>query len=233
VPPPDLRIALADRARGGTRQRVYDALRDALVAGRLEPGRRLSENELAEALGVSRTPVREALVRLRDDRMVEIVPQLGTFVSKISIGAVADAQFVREALECAAIRLAAGRVSPSELEQLGAIVGQQDEAHAAHDFDRFFVLDDAFHEALCEASGHGIAWSLAQRADGHLVRVRRLSLPVPEYMGEMIDEHRAVLRAVEAHDPDRAEESLRHHLRMVLSVLESIRAEHPEFFAEA
>jgi DNA-binding GntR family transcriptional regulator len=165
--------------------------------------------------------------------MVEIVPQLGTFVSKISIGAVADAQFVREALECAAIRLATERVSPSELEHLAAIVGRQDEAHADHDFDRFFVLDDAFHEALCEASGHGIAWSLAQRADGHLVRVRRLSLPVPEYMGEMIAEHRSVLEAVEARDPDRAEEALRHHLRMVLSVLEAIRAEHPEFFAEA
>jgi DNA-binding GntR family transcriptional regulator len=233
VPPPDLRIALADRTRGGTRQRVYDALRDALVAGRLEPGRRLSENELAEALGVSRTPVREALVRLRDDRMVEIVPQLGTFVSKISDGAVADAQFVREALECAAIRLAAVRASASQLLQLEATIAEQDAAHATGDFDRFFALDDAFHEALCEASGHGIAWSLAQRADGHLVRVRRLSLPVPEYMGEMIDEHRAVLEAVAARDPDRAEEALRHHLRMVLSVLESIKAEHPEYFAEA
>jgi DNA-binding GntR family transcriptional regulator len=230
--PPEIRIALADRARGGTRQRVYDALRDALVAGRLEPGRRLSENELAEALGVSRTPVREALVRLRDDRIVEIVPQLGTFVSKISIDAVADAQFVREALECAAIRLAAERASEAELLELRAIVARQDEAHAAGDFDRFFELDDAFHAALCAASGHGIAWSLAQRADGHLVRVRRLSLPVPEYMGEMIAEHRTVLDAVEARDPDRAEEALRHHLRMVLSVLESIRADRPEFFAD-
>lgn len=231
--PPELRIALTDRARGGTRQRVYDALRDVLVAGRLEPGRRLSENELAEALGVSRTPVREALVRLGDDRLVEIVPQLGTFVSKISIGAVADAQFVREALECAAIRLTAERATDADLLELRAIVAQQEEAHAAGDFDRFFVTDDAFHAKLCAASGHEIAWSLAQRADGHLVRVRRLSLPVPEYMGEMIQEHRAVVDAVAAHDPDRAEAELRHHLRMVLSVLEAIRAEHPEFFAEA
>ena len=129
-------------------------------------------------------------------------------------------------------RYTAGRVGESELLQLRAIVVAQDEAHAAGDFDRFFVLDDAFHEALCEASGHGIAWSLAQRADGHLVRVRRLSLPVPEYMGEMIDEHRAVLEAIAAHDPDEAEATLRHHLRMVLSVLEAIRAEHPAYFAE-
>ncbi|EHN12724.1 transcriptional regulator GntR family protein [Patulibacter medicamentivorans] len=230
--PPELKIALADRARGGTRGRVYSALRDALVAGRLEPGRRLSENELAEWLGVSRTPVREALVRLRDDRLVEIVPQLGTFVSKISIAAVADAQFVREALECAAIRLAATRVTEAELLALQALIAQQDEARAAGDLDRFYLLDDGFHSALCESSGHAIAWTLVQRADGHLNRVRRLSLPVPEYMAEMIDEHRSVVAALAERDPDSAEAVLRHHLRMVLSGLQPIQAEHPEYFEQ-
>src|SRR3954471_1060919 len=89
------------------RERVYDALREAIVSAELEPGRRLSENELADLLGVSRTPVREALVRLRDDRLVAIVPQLGTFVTLIGSDAVADAHFVREALECSAVRIAA------------------------------------------------------------------------------------------------------------------------------
>src|SRR5436305_1999373 len=97
-------ISRQTRMRGSTRGEVYARLRDAIVAAELEPGRRLSENELAAWLGVSRTPVREALVRLRDDRLVEIVPQLGTYVSRIGVQAVADAQFIREALECAAIR---------------------------------------------------------------------------------------------------------------------------------
>lgn len=229
----ELNVAIPDRVRGGTRQRVYTALRDALVAGTLEPGRRLSENELAEWLGVSRTPVREALVRLRDDRLVEIVPQFGTFVSKISIGSVADAQFVREALECAAIRLAAERVEDNDLVDLGAIIAEQDEAHAAEDFGRFYVLDDRFHAALCLLSGHGIAWSVVQRADGHLNRVRRLSLQVPEYMGAMIAEHRNVVAALAKHDSDEAEAVLRHHLRMVLSGLQPIRAQHPGYFDDA
>ena len=90
-------------------------LRDAIVAAQLEPGRQLSENELAALLGVSRTPIREALQRLRDDRLVEIVPQLGTFVTRISENAVADAQFVREALECAAVRGAALRARDQDL----------------------------------------------------------------------------------------------------------------------
>lgn len=228
----ELNVAIPDRIRGGTRQRVYTALRDALVAGELAPGRRLSENELAEWLGVSRTPVREALVRLRDDRLVEIVPQFGTFVSKISIASVTDAQFVREALECAAIRLTAEQVAEKDLEGLMAIIADQDQAHAAGDFAAFYESDDRFHAALCALSGRSIAWSVVQRADGHLNRVRRLSLQVPEYMGEMISEHRDVVAALGKHDPDEAEAVLRHHLRMVLSGLEPIRAEHPGYFEE-
>ena len=81
----DVRILLSERAGGAAaRDQVYVALREAIVSAELEPGRKLSENELAELLGVSRTPVREALARLRDDRLVAIVPQLGTFVTLIS-----------------------------------------------------------------------------------------------------------------------------------------------------
>ena len=77
---------------------IYATVRDAIVSAELEPGRQISENELAARLGVSRTPVREAFARLRDDRLIEIVPQLGTFVSRISVADVDDAQFIREAL---------------------------------------------------------------------------------------------------------------------------------------
>ncbi len=85
---------------------------------------------------------------------------------------------------------------------------------------------------LCELSGREIAWSLSRRANGHLDRVRRLSLPEPGYLGEMVAEHRAVVAAVADKDPDQAEASLRHHLRMVLSSLPSIRAANPDYFEE-
>jgi DNA-binding GntR family transcriptional regulator len=221
---------VAVRARRGAH--VYVALRDAIVAAELEPGRQLSENELAARLGVSRTPVREALQRLREERLVAIVPQLGTFVTRISTQAVADAQFVREALECAAIREAARRASEADVAALDAIVARQDDTRAADDFDRFYVLDDDLHHALCDLSGHEIAWSLSQRAKGHLNRIRRLSLPEPGYLEEMIADHRGVVAAVAAHDPDAAERALRHHLRMVLSTVPAIRAQHPDYFEE-
>ena len=193
----------------------------------------MSENELAERLAVSRTPVREALVRLRDDRLVDIVPQLGTFVALIGDEAVADAQFVRESLECAAVRLAAARADRDAMRALKALVAHQATVRDAKEFDRFFLLDDEFHASLCEISGRRVAWDLAQRAKGHLDRVRRLSLPQPRYLAEMVAEHELVVRAVGRGDPDAAEDALRHHLRMVLSALPALRAEHPEYFESA
>jgi GntR family transcriptional regulator, rspAB operon transcriptional repressor len=229
----DMRIHLSDRASGGSaREQVYVALREAIVSAELEPGRRLSENELADALGVSRTPVREALGRLRDERLVAIVPQLGTFVTLISTDAVADAAFVREALECSAIRLATEQATERDLEELQANLAAQDRAEASSDTEAFDRLDEALHRTLCELSGREIVWSLSRRANGHLDRVRRLSLPEPGYLGEMVSEHRAVVAAVAKHDADGAEAALRHHLRMVLSSLPSIRAAHPDYFEE-
>jgi DNA-binding GntR family transcriptional regulator len=220
------------RRRGNARRQAYEALREAIIAGSLVPGTRLSENELAESLGVSRTPVREALLRLREEQLVDVVPQMGTFVTPISISAVKDAQFLREAVECAAVRLATERATPEQVERLRTILARQEVARDAGDFDAWFGLDEEFHHALCELSGRGIAWSVGQRANGHLARVRRLSLPVPSYLTEMVDEHRRVVDAIDLGDPDLAEAALRHHLRMVLSGVPRIRAEHPELFSQ-
>ena len=226
-------LELLDRtAVGATRDRVYLTLREAITTAALRPGRRLSENELARDLGVSRTPIREALALLREERLIAIVPQLGTFVTRISSRAVADAAFVREALECSAVRLAAERIGPDALEGLGANLAAQEQALAVADVAAFDGLDDGLHRALCEASGHAIAWTLTQRANGQLDRVRRLSLPDPGYFAQMVTEHAGVVAAVSAHDADGAELALRHHLRMVSSGLPAIRKTHPEYFED-
>jgi len=224
------RISRTDAGPAG--RAVYASVRDAIISTELEPGRQISENELAAQLGVSRTPVREALARLRDDRLVEIVPQLGTFVSRISVSGVDDAQFLREALECSAVRLAAERCSPADLNGLQALIARQEAARDAGDAAGFFVLDDNLHSTLCELSGRPIAWAIVERANGHLNRVRRLSLAHPRYLAEMVAEHKVVVDAVGRNEPDAAEDALRHHLRMVLSDLPTIRTAHPEYFED-
>jgi DNA-binding GntR family transcriptional regulator len=226
-----MRIAMEDRAVGlPAREQAYETLREAIVSAELEPGRRLSENELAARLGVSRTPVREALARLRDERLVDIVPQLGSFVTRIDADAVADAQFVRESLECHAIRLTAERITPVALAELEAILAAQGHAVQSSRPEAFDELDDALHRTLCNLSGHEVAWRLSSRARGPLERVRRLSLPEPGFRAKMLEEHQAVVAAVAAGDPDVAEATLRHHLDMVLSILPDLRRTRPQYF---
>jgi GntR family transcriptional regulator, rspAB operon transcriptional repressor len=226
-----LRIETLDRTSGGaTSDRVYLALREAIISAELAPGLKLSENELAGELGVSRTPVREALARLRDERLVAIVPQLGTFVTLISPGAVADAEFVREALECAAIARAVALVGHEELEELQSNLTAQEQARTVGNERTFDRLDEDLHRRLCDYSGHSIAWALSRRANGHLDRIRRLSLPDASYLSEMLAEHRDIVAALAAGDGPAAEAALRHHLRMVPSYLPRLQELHPDYF---
>lgn len=211
---------------------LYAALRDQIVRAELTPGERLSEAELGERLGVSRTPIREALGRLRDDRLVEVRPQIGTFVARISPAAVADAQFIREALECTAVRVAAELADEESMAQLEENLRAQERSSDRADIDSWQLLDDTFHRHLCDLSGHPAVWPVNERAKSHLIRLRRLSLSMPDYLPTMVEAHRAVAEAVERHDPDGAEESLREHLRDVLREVPRIREQHPDYFEE-
>lgn len=211
---------------------VYAALRDSIVRADLPPGAQLSENELAEQLGVSRTPVREALARLRDDRLVEVVPQLGTFVSRISVRAIGEAQFIREALECAAVRSGAELASEEDVAVLEQNLAAQKQATESGDLEAWYLLDDAYHHALCDLSRHPTVWSVTERAKSHINRVRRISLSLPDHLPERFAEHREIVEAIAAHETTRAEDTLRRHLRMVLKEVGRIRDLHPDYLEE-
>jgi GntR family transcriptional regulator, rspAB operon transcriptional repressor len=211
---------------------LYATLRDLIVRAELPPGERLSETELGERLGVSRTPIREALGRLRDDRLVEVRPQIGTFVARISPQAVSDAQFIREALECTAVRVSAELADEESMAQLEENLRAQERATDRIDIDSWQLLDDTFHRHLCDLSGHPAVWPVNERAKSHLNRLRRLSLSMPDYLPTMVEAHRAVADAVERHDPDAAETALREHLRAVLREVPRIREQHPDYFEE-
>jgi DNA-binding GntR family transcriptional regulator len=217
---------------GSTRRQVYQVLRGSIETTEFAPGLRLSENELAERLGVSRTPIREALLGLREDRLVDIVPQLGTFVARITRAALEDAQFIRESLECAAVADAARHAQEADVATLRRIVVRQAQTRDDGDLDCFYTLDDELHSTLCGIGGRAVAWSISQRASGHLNRVRRLSLPVHDYIAEMVAQHTAVVDAVAERDPEAAEVQLRAHLSKVLAGLGEIAEEHPEYFED-
>jgi DNA-binding GntR family transcriptional regulator len=225
--------AVHRKSRGSSvRAQVYALAQEQIVALHFKPGQPLSEKELSIQYGVSRTPVREALIQLSDDGLVEIFPQAGTFVSRISIHGVTEAQFIREALECAALRRAVDHVSAADVERLERNLQRQREANDAQDFQTFYILDEAFHQALVERSGFPGVWRVAQRAKVHLNRARRMSLPAVSTIGRLIDQHAAILERVEQRDVAGAEAALTEHLRMVLHDLPALQREYPDYFVE-
>jgi DNA-binding GntR family transcriptional regulator len=223
--------------RGGVassaREQTYAALRNAIVDLRLTPGARLSDVDVAAELKVSRTPVREALLRLADDGLVDVLPQAGTFVARISITAVREAQFVREALEVASLAGATVPLARDQHEALHASLAGQREAAAANNGEAFYDLDQSFHRTLIGLSGFPGVWRVADRSRAHLNRVRRLSLPETTPLTELVDAHAAILQHLDDGERDAAVRELRRHLRLVLENLPPLVQRHPDFFDDA
>jgi DNA-binding GntR family transcriptional regulator len=206
---------------------IYQTIRMDIVRMRLRPGERLSENELGLRFRTSRTPVREAIVRLVDDGLIEVWPQRGTFVSRISLKAVMRARFVRSALELAVIREAAEHgVSAAALREVKRAIAEQE--RAGSDPHLFADADDRFHRAFADAIGYGDIWSVVESQKAQFDRIRFLSLPNVTPVDLLIRQHRAILDAVVARDADTAETTLRAHLSIVVETTAALMRTHPD-----
>lgn len=206
-------------------EQVYEVLRGDIVRGALRPDAQLAEPELAARLQVSRTPLRLALARLADEGLVVIYPQVGSFVAPIRLDAVAEAQFVREHLECALIRDAAARMDAATVRALRDNVDRQVRALRDGDRAEFYALDEALHASFAEAGGHPGVWKLIQHAKVHLDRVRHLSLSIDEHPPRLVDQHAAIVDALASGDADAAEAALRAHLREVFATVQALGLE--------
>lgn len=207
---------------------VHEQLRRRIISGELAPGAPLSENDLAAELSVSRTPVRESLILLADEDLVQVFPQLGSFVSRVDMRQVADAQFVRESIELASLRDAAGRLDEPALAALRDVLSRQ--RAVGDDTEEFFRLDEEFHQMLLAVGGHPGAWRSVESAKAHLDRARRLRLRMLSPVATLVAQHAAVVDGLAAGDPAAAETALREHLRAVFGDIERIRERSPELF---
>jgi GntR family transcriptional regulator, rspAB operon transcriptional repressor len=201
-------------------------LRGRIIRGDLPPGTRLSEAGLAAELGISRQPIREAFIKLAEEGLLEIRPQRGTVVPKISTMMVEDARFVREAIEADVVKLAAHDFDADQIRQLDDLLLAQ---HRATDVQGFVELDDRFHRLLAEGVGRAHAWTVIESLKAQLDRVRYLSVrQFPK--AKLIEQHAAVVQAIRLRDPAAAETAMRQHLRTIISDLPKIAAERAEYF---
>lgn len=227
----DIALELGRSAEPIARQ-VARVLRRAIVTMQFRPGEMLSEQDIADRLGVSRSPVREAFIKLGEAGLVRILPQRGTQVVKISQRSVEDARFIREALECAVAREAARMRDRVSLAALADSLARQRRAARAKDVHGFFPFDEDFHRLLAEAAGRPAAWRAVEDVKPQMDRVRFLSMEDATPLDVLVRQHAAILDAVKAGNAQAAEAAMRTHLTEILRSLPELAARRPDLFDE-
>lgn len=210
---------------------VYGIVRRAIVNLHLAPGSIVNEKLICDQLGISRTPLREAILQLHAENLVHVVPNSGTYVSRIDLQSVFDGQLVRDALEMKVVRMAAGRMTPQFERSIDLNMHQQKRMAADLDYDGFYELDEAFHRMICEFGASPHIWRIINGAKAQLDRVRRLSFPLPSHLEVVLSEHTAVVDGLKLRDPDAAAAAMQVHLDRLFSVIRRHIIERRDYFA--
>jgi len=201
------------------REVVYETLREAIRSGVLAPGERLMEIQVAEELGVSRTPVREAIRRLEAEGLVVMIPRRGTYVSDMSLRDISDVFEIREALEVLAVSLAAARITDDELEELERMMVELDEVIGKNDIEGLVEVDIRFHMKIYEASRNVRLISILSNLREQTTRFRMTSMSTPGRMQNTMEEHRAIVEALGDRDPEEAGRVTHEHLANAEAIL--------------
>jgi GntR family transcriptional regulator, rspAB operon transcriptional repressor len=213
-------------------QQIYRKLRKAIITCQILPGVLLSEKEISSQFNVSRQPVREAFIKLAEAGLVQILPQRGTFVTKISIKKVIDGQFIRDAIECAIIRRAAIEINDLHILLLQKNLEEQKEANKQKNFHYFLEKDDEFHQILMNVIDCQLAWESVENIKAMMDRVRFLSLEEISSPDDLIKQHEKILMALKKHDPELAAIALHEHLSAILQTIKIVSQQKTEWFID-
>lgn len=224
-----LDIPVAETAESAAASIEKD-LRRAIVELDMLPGTRLSEQDIATRLGVSRQPVREAMIRLANSRLIEIRPHRGTVVARISAREMTEALFVRQSVEVSVVERAAQNFDPWERKRIESLLVEQEADAERLDHAGFRDHDEAFHVAIAKGAGVGIAWIAIADMKSHMDRVCNLTLQSEADMARRVREHRAIMAAIDARDVEGAKAAMATHLGSILDHLPTLETKHASLF---
>jgi DNA-binding GntR family transcriptional regulator len=199
-------------SRGGPRgELVYKALLEAIRAGRLQPGDRIREEDVAQSLGVSRTPVREALQHLQARRLVEMAPGRGIVVVEFNTQQVMELYAMREVLEGAAARFAAQHALGAEVAVMRELL--EEFTGAQGDAAKLARINNALHRTIYDAARNRYMQEALNNLEDALSLLRNTTFSLPERFASADREHRAIVAAIESRDSEGAEAASRLHIR--------------------
>ena len=219
-----------DRSRHAAPQ-IFEQLRARIVSMELAPGTVLVRSELAEAFGLSQTPIRDALIKLGEEGLVQIFAQHATVVSRIDLAAATQAHLLRQSLELEIVeRLACGEADAALEARLTDALARQEATGTLTDADcvEFIEADQAFHQAMYVALGREALWALVRRQSGHIDRLRRLHLPEAGNIASVLAQHEQIAATIARREPSAARTAVREHLNDLLGRIDEIRRLYPE-----
>lgn len=215
---------------GSLAQRVYQAMKEAILALDFPPGANVRKAPICEKLGVSRAPVTEAIARLANDGLVDVVPQSGTHVSYFSMDEIREGVFLREALEVATIAKVARDITEDQLKKLSRNMRLQELLVEDDDITGFYQADEEFHQLLMEFTGFQRLPDVAQTVSLQVTRARLLLLPTPGRVAETLEEHRGLFNAIRDRDEQAAQREMQRHIGQLLPRIAALQADKPELF---
>ncbi|MFU0912348.1 GntR family transcriptional regulator [Kluyvera intermedia] len=213
-------------------QQIYRILRRDIVHCLIPPGTPLSEKEVSLRFEVSRQPVREAFIKLAENGLIQIRPQRGSYVNKISLSQVRNGCFVRQAIECAVARRAATLITDSQSYQLEQNLNQQRTAIDRQQLNDFFLLDDEFHQLLSNIADCQLAWDTIENIKAAIDRVRYMSLDHISSPEMLLSQHYEIFDALQKRDVDAVDKAMTLHLQEISESVLLIRQENRDWFSE-
>ena len=227
---PKPKIRTLENFHGSLTKRTFLAIREAIMELKFLPGEILRKHYICEALGVSRSPVSEALANLRNEGLVEVVPQSGTFVSKFSLKDIQEGAFIRAAIELACVEALASKISVQQLNNLNRNLKLQQVLAENDDYKGFYQLDAKMHEMIMDFTGYKNLAKVTKTGWVQVDRARQLLLPVNGRVKKAYQEHLAVIQALEKHDGTLAREKMKIHLNQLIVLLTPLEKQHPHLF---
>ena len=225
-----LKIRTLDNFQGSLTDRTFLAIREAIMELNFLPGEIIRKHDICNTLGVSRSPVSEALAKLRNEGLVEVVPQSGTFVSRFSLQDIKEGAFLREAIELACIEILASNISEQQLIDLNRNLKLQKVLAETDDYQGFYQLDAEMHSMIMDFTGYKNLAKVTKTGWVQVDRARQLLLPVHGRLKKAFQEHRAVIKALEKNDVALAREKMRTQLNQLILLLTPLEKKHPHLF---
>ncbi len=215
------------------REYVYRFLKVNIINLELPPGQNISEQEVASQLQVSRTPVREAFIKLAQENLLDIIPQKGTYVSLIDTDQVEESTFVRQTLEYEVIQQACTNFPAEELFQLQSCLALQKLCISEKNYYQFFEMDENMHAIIFRGCKKARTWEMLQLMNAHYNRVRILSLKTKEFKwDQLLEHHQDLIKAIQERDVELGKKTIELHLHKVLIDLEYLRKAHGDYFLQ-